>query len=375
MYNFTQQDSSSDFMNPRTVVAASASPLLAVVVCGCSAVTEFVGESVVAEDGSLTRHTRYIGCTTCQEGLTTNYELPAGGTWDTRSITTLTDDGSEDLREVIVYEMSRDYGPGVAIPSDFGRRSASSRVARNSIAVARRHYFLLTTFRYDEEFRDVQSTDEFRQAVDRLYDAWLSHAVDKLLESAAELADTAAVRHAIASVTERLYKPFLDRLIAEGAAFMNSDEAEDWFDPDTFHVLLGTGLSAHGLSLGQDDEDWESRVNRILNFDVDDHFSEEEWAEIEESLFGAHGLALFSSYAFAISVRLPGTLYETNASERNAGLLRWSFNNEEFLLWPYTISARSYVVHPLRIGVVVVLIVFVAAGVTVLRSRRRLAQS
>ncbi len=145
----------------------------------------------------------------------------------------------------------------------------------------------------------------------------------------------------------------------------------EFFDDED--VLLGELVAIFPSPAVVDPDDWYD----TLNLDVLDRLDDREdlrelFDTLDEDLLGVHGLVLFESYPFELSLSLPGNYVASNADVRGPGMLSGSFKSEDFLLHEHTLYARSRIVHWNRVLLALTLLV---AFFGIFWTRKRMVES
>ena len=358
----------------RTALWAGA-VLLVIAISGCGTVLTFDGGSVVEENGTLNRTTRFI-CSDCPDSLKDNYELPVGGSWGVRIFQVKNSQGEEVEAKRQVYELLTEYPYPTAIPSDFVRKGSGDAKAHNEIRLITHNFYFVKTYHYEERFRDTATMEEFRKGARTLYNRWLDYAAKALEQELHNQVDAAVARRALTAVTVHHYENFVAGVQAHGLPYLNSDaakkEMEDLENEEVFAANFAAILEEEEVSIDLDPAQWKESVKNALDFDTEDMMPKEKFSEIERSMFGVHGMSIFDSYSFAVRLTLPGRVYESNATRSEDDTLLWEFEHWVFVLQDYTLSARSRILYPLRLAVTAaVLSSLVLLGVVAYLRRRR----
>jgi hypothetical protein len=372
----------------RRLLAAAAVVSLA---SGCTLMVSFTAETTVDADGAVRRATRLAASRRgSQDELFERYELPPDGVWGERVVERPGFSPERDRVPVRLREVSfeREFGRGEPIPADYIQHAvAAGRSASNRITVRTRRLWLLDTYVYEERFRDIVTLDGLTSSVRELYGLL----VDTMAEQVAAM-EVNRVSAAVASARLRAHfdsrvAALLDLIETQCAPGRLSLDAclgpeEDHpavrdvvtlFEEDDVLVTELVTIFPAPAAIAADD--WrdaiETGVLDVTENRLERQAGSERLTRLIENIFGVHGFALFESYPFELSLTLPGAIVSTNADSRDGGMLRWSFEGDDFVLGDRVLYAESRVVHAERVvytAILAGLIVFVA-GFFALRGR------
>ena len=328
---------------------------------GCGTTTWFKADSVVTANGSLERRARLSrggsACTACREYLQQHYELAPAGRWQVDPEPFVNTRGEPDEYERQWFELRTRHPGGVANHTDFIRKGSHSGRAANRVDLTARNFFFVKTFIYEERFHDPVNMTSLRTHADELYGLWVKAAATALAHGLAPHVDRDQASSVIESATRDWLEDLLSELAAHGLSHVNSDEAQAAadavFDDEVLIPRLARAL-ADRRPADMPPQEWQARIAAALDFDVaetDPPFglSDEESKRIEQGLFGAHGFRLFNHYRFEVRLKLPGDVYQSNATTTEEDRLLWAFNSDDFVIHDYVIAARSRVFFPQRI--------------------------
>ncbi|MBI3011448.1 MAG: hypothetical protein HYY58_03015 [Candidatus Omnitrophica bacterium] len=343
---------------------------------GCK--IEFEANTIVSPDGSVTRTTRYIGGGAEDGELKTRYELPSGGAWKEGKTTRYDYSAKKDVEVTTdVYEVTKRYAGGEPIPSDFVRKAeASDRTARNQIRMAVQNYGFVKMFNYEERFRDIVTTERFEAAARKLYAGWVEHFAGHLAEESHDSISPAQAREKLKAAFDPLLVMFLSGLRREGKAFGESKTFKDELEPSLQEERIVAEVVGIFPSPSAEQADaWREGITRAFSKANDMLSNWWDDTPLEEELFGVHGFHLFQDYGFEVTLSLPGRVVESNATKREGGVLKWEFDNDDFVLEDYVIHARSRLVYSDRIAVVggTLFVLLVVLSIATLRRRKRTA--
>ena len=369
IYAFTRCDR-------RQCVASSLVCLVCLtVLSGCKNI-EFEASTVVAPDGSVTRTTRYVADDSKKGELTTRYELPSGGDWTSKK-TTRQDSVTKKAVEVTthIYELTKRYAVGEAIPSDFVRRAKTSdRVARNQIRLNVHDYVFVKMFDYEERFLDIVTKEGFETAARKLYAGYVEHFAGQLAQESENRISLAQAREKLKVAFEPLLVQFLAGIRNERMAFLRSKTFKEGLEPSLQdEQIVDRVVGTLPPPSAEQADAWREAVARALMKTQNVTGNWEDTA-LEEELFGVHGFDIFGDdYDFTVGLSLPGKLLESNASKHEHGQLTWEFTEDTFRWKEHVIRARSRLVYSnrIRLAVGAILVVFVAWAVAILRKKRR----
>jgi hypothetical protein len=348
-----------------------------VLATGCGTI-RFASDTVVDADGRIVRTTRFSAAGTAfYEELLERYDLPPGGTW-TEIEPESPGAADESALPERVYTLARHFAPGEPITGDYLRRNrGGAAAARNRIALRVRHYWIADTYRYEETFSDIVTAEGFEAALRRIYVAVIHALADEIarLPGAGVTIEESTAR--IEARADPLFEQFVrvlhEKCFRGEATLERCEEAIEAEPGRDYLVGLGgdetkTLDALREIFPGPPDagaDAWRETLRGTLERLAEraDMASETLIDPVEEDLFGAHGFALFVSYPFELSVRLPGEHVASNADARMDGVLEWSFESEEFVLQPYTLEARSRIVHLERVLFLVLLAIVLVAMV------------
>ena len=356
-----------------TAVSIQIAGCLLMASCGGS--VKFSSQTIMDETGNVVRNTQLSASgDSGYEKLQSIYDLPSGGAW-----TEIEEDSSETIDESAapvrfydhIYEVTRSYAAGESIAPDFTRRgSSATNTARNRVVTRVGHYWFADTYQYEETFKDSVTEASFSAAVRRLYTTYIRALAEEVagLPNADFTTQEALdrLRARADPIVERFLNVYgadcVDNLAtfdACGDALSQDPELgafNDFLDDED--LLLGELVAIFPPPVSVDPDDWYD----TLNLDVLDRLDDREdlgelFDTLEEDLLGVHGLVLFESYPFELSLSLPGNYVASNADVRGSGVLSWSFKSEDFLLHEHTLYARSRIVHWNRVLLVLTLLV------------------
>ena len=315
------------------------------------------------ENGDVVRITRLTASgDRAYKELQSVYDLPSGGTW-----TEIEEDPSATTEESAapklfynrIYEVTRRFAAGEDIAPDFTRRGSSgTKAARNRITTRVRHYWFADTYQYEETFRDVVTEARFTAAIRQIYAVFtlaLAEEVSRLPD--ADFTTQEAIdrlRARADPIIERFLNAFraqcLDASVSQNAceeAIGQDVELSAYLENfDDEDLLLDELVAIFPPPAAVDPDDWYDS----LSLELPDRLGEREdlgelFDSLEEDLLGVHGLVLFQSYPFEISLSLPGDYVASNADVRESGVLKWAFREGDFWLHEHTLYARSRIVH------------------------------
>ena len=318
---------------------------LVIILIGCPSI-DFETDTVVCEDGSVTRATRYVASDESDEAtveknsvrreLESKYKLLDGGVWDSRIERTTDDDGKVTKELIDTYSVTAHYEAGARIPSDHVRRGEmEGRALRNTVELTVSNYFFVKSFDFREVYRDDLGRELARAVVEETYPDW----IDQTAEHLANRLEGVSVAKARAVVRE-LADPWVQKFL-EGVyipQLADSDLGDD-AAVDAFLVRLPPPSDAHTQA-------WRETIDEALNESFDSFWEQD---HIQESFVGVYNNDDSRSYSFAQSLTMPGEIISTNADSVSGSVLTWEFENDVFLFYDYAREARSRIVYLDRI--------------------------
>ena len=357
----------------RTVVSIQITACI--LMAGCGGSVKFSSQTIMDENGDVVRSTQLSASgDSAYEKLQSIYDLPSGGTW-----VEIEEDSSETTDESAaptpfysrVYEVTRSYAAGESIAPDFTRRgNSATNVASNRVVTRVRHYWFADTYQYEETFKDSVTEASFSAAVRRLYITYIQALAEEIagLPNADFTTQEALdrLRARADPIVERFLNVFGANCVDDLATLETCGDAisqdpelgayGDVFDDEDF--LLGELVAIFPPPAAVDPDDWYDTLNLDALDRLDDlEDLREVFDTLDEDLLGVHGLVLFESYPFELSLSLPGNYVASNADVRGPGVLSWSFKSEDFLLHEHTLYARSRIVHWNRVLLALTLLV------------------
>ncbi len=375
--------------------------LLCVNHTACGLYVGFIGERTVDESGTLTRITRYD---ICGDSLPAAY-APQNGVWVPYARMTVDSAGRGRVRECRELIAVARFAGGVAIPADFVRNASYvDGAATNDISIDVGNWFFVRTFHYEERFRDIVTVESLADVATLYAEDWrrflredvraeVSRHVDAdSLVAAFDATIGAEIKRNIASLErdglEHVYAwleiaevdgfdHYFDRFLSEIIARTNEGRPPDDYIRELESGEAGkpaTGEALEEIVIGREELDLhlESWLDLLRQAVIDDfhesfmlRFPE---AELNERVFGAHGFALFDTYAFDLELEMPGRVYDSNGLEAGGRHL-WKFRYEEFIWREYVASATSIRVYWLRIVGVLAVLVMLALFARAYRTR------
>lgn len=371
----------------RLLTAAAAVSLAA----GCTLMVSFTAETTVGAGGGVERVTRLATSRSGpQDELFERYELPPDGAWSERIVERAGFSPDRDRVPVRLREVSfeREFRRGEPIPADYIQHAvAAGRSASNQITVRTRRFWLLDTYVYEERFRDIVTLDGLKSSIRELYGLFVETMAGQLAAMEANRVSAAVASARLRSRFDARVAALLDLIetrCAPGGVGLDACLGAEEDHPairdivtliDDDDALVTELVALFPAPAAIAEKDWrdvigtdvldatENRLERLAD--------SERLTRLEENIFGVHGFALFESYPFELSLTLPGTIVSTNADSRDAGVLQWSFEGDDFVLGDRVLYAESRVVHAERVvyaAILAGLIVFVA-GFVALRGR------
>ena len=357
----------------RTVVSIQIT--VCILMASCAGSVKFSSQTIMDENGDLVRSTQLSASgDNAYEKLQSIYDLPSGGTW-----VEIEEDSSETTDESAaptrfysrVYEVTRSYAAGESIAPDFTRRgNSATNVASNRVVTRVRHYWFADTYQYEETFKDSVTEASFSAAVRRLYTTYIQALAEEIVGLPNANFTTQEALDRLRARADPIVESFLNVLGADcvnnlatfdacGDAISQDPELgafNDFLGDEDF--LLGELVAIFPPPAAVDPDDWYDTLNLDALDRLDDREDLRELFDtLEEDLLGVHGLVLFESYPFELSLSLPGNYVASNADVRGPGVLSWSFKSEDFLLHEHTLYARSRIVHWNRVLLALTLLV------------------
>ncbi len=349
---------------------------------------KFASDTIMDENGDVVRITRLSAPgDRAYEQLQSVYDLPSGGTWteiEKDPSATTEESAAPKLFYNRIYEVTRRIAIGESIAPDFTRRGSSgTKAARNRITTRVRHYWFADTYQYEETFKDVVTEARFTAAIRQIYAVFtlaLAEEVSRLPD--ADFTTQEAIDRLKARadpIVERFLNVFRAQCVDTTVSMDACEEAieqdaklrlEKFDDED---LLLDELVAIFPPPAAVDPDDWHDS----LSLELPDRLGEREdlgefFDSLEEEIFGVHGLLIFDSYPFEISLSLPGDYVASNADVRESGVLKWAFREGDFWLHEHTLYARSRIVHWDRVLLVLALLVAVSG---IFWTRKRVVES
>ncbi len=346
-----------------THTVVSIQMMICVLMAGCGGSVKFASDTIMDENGDVVRITRLSAPgDRAYEQLQSVYDLPSGGTWteiEKDPSATTEESAAPKLFYNRIYEVTRRIAIGESIAPDFTRRGSSgTKAARNRITTRVRHYWFADTYQYEETFKDVVTEARFTAAVRQIYAVFtlaLAEEVSRLPD--ADFTTQEAIDRLKARadpIVERFLNVFRAQCVDTTVSMDACEEAigqdaelsayPEIFDDED--LLLDELVAIFPPPAAVDPDDWHDS----LSLELPDRLGEREdlgelFDSLEEEIFGVHGLLIFDSYPFEISLSLPGDYVASNADVRESGVLKWAFDSENFWLHEHTLYARSRIVH------------------------------
>lgn len=339
---------------------------LVLILIGCPRI-DFETDTVVFEDGSVTRTTRYVASDDSDEAsveknsvraeLENMYTLLDGGAWNSRAERTTADDGKVTVELIDTYSVTARYEAGVSIPSDHIRRGEmEGRALRNTIELAVSNYLFVKSFDFREVYRDDVGRELARAVIEKFYPGWVDQMAEHLangLEGVSVPEARTVVREVsdpwVQKYREGVYIPQLaDSVLLEDAAVSAVD---------AFLVRLPPPSVVHRQA-------WLEVIDEAFEESFDWLWKQE---RVEEAFFGVYE-GSSQSYSFQQSLTMPGEIVSTNGDSVSGSVVTWEFDDDVFFAYDFTLEARSRVVYPARIAGAGVL--FVALSLTIWSRRK-----
>lgn len=337
---------------------------LVLILIGCPRI-DFETDTVVSEDGSVVRTTRYVASDESDEAtvernsarreLENKYTLLDGGVWDSRAERTTNNGGKVTEKLIDTYSVTAHYEAGAQIPPDYVRRGEmEGRARRNTIELTVSNYFFVKSFDFREVYRDDVGRELARAVIQKSYPDW----VEQMAEHLANGLEGVSVAEARAVVRE-LSDSWVQEFLA-GVYIPQLAEPEEVDDAavDAFLTRLPPPSVAHPQA-------WREIIDEAFNESFDLFWEQD---HVEEAFFGVDDIDVWGKYSFEQSLTMPGEIISTNSDSVSGSVLTWEFDSEVFLVYDFALEARSRVVYPARIAGAGVL--FVALSLTIWSRRR-----
>jgi hypothetical protein len=312
----------------------------------------------------LTRTTRFIADDESDMRAVVEFcDLPPGGAWRDEPGTVYSwQEERETEGTVNVYEVTRRFAPGEAIPPDYQRRGRiAGHVAGNAITLQVRDVGLAKTFTYRERYRDVATREAAAGLLLQHFAGWVGRFADAAQRELPGGATPAQARAAIEASVGRAMTRLVRGIGEEGSAFFRTtvwtDEVVPLFERDAAVAAVMERLPPPP---GQDPAAWADALRRAHDGagDLFDTSSEE---GLEERVFGVHGgPSGMKFYRFRHRLALPGEVTASNATRTEDKALLWEFESDAFLWQDYVLEARSRLWLPRRLLLALIALLGVA---------------
>ena len=332
---------------------------LVLILIGCPRI-DFETETVVSEDGSVVRTTRFVASDESDEAaveknsarreLEDKHTFLDGGVWDSRVERTTNDDGKVTEEIIDTYSVTAHYEAGARIPSDHVRRGEmEGRALRNTIVLTTSNYFFVKFFDFRELYRDDVGRELARAVIEKSYPDWVEHMAEYLANGLEGLS-VAEARAVVRELSDPWVQKFLEGVYIPQLA---DPELDNDAAVNAFLVRLPPPSDAHTQA-------WREIIDEAFDESFDLFWERD---DVEEAFFGVNDIDLWWSDSFEQSLTMPGEIISTNADSVSGSVLVWEFESEVFLLQDHALEARSRVVYPARIVGAGVL--FVALSLTI----------
>ncbi|MFA6356136.1 MAG: hypothetical protein WCY23_03400 [Candidatus Omnitrophota bacterium] len=329
-------------------------------VSGCfinmSAVTK------VNDDGSGFRITTYTADGASEKDeLIKDYLLPGGGSWKL-------DNYVKDNPPQHIYEVKRTFKDIKELQPDYARKGAGpSSISDNKCSLKIRRGIIFDSYEYDEAYKDCADEGKIREFCRRWYDSTL----EIISEEVAAAFPRSVKKDGVALFLDGKFRPyydyFLGELVTNGRKSLEDDnntankakmaEFEALFDEKNFAAYMADYAASADKGL-----DRKRAYDKLLALHekIDGKLSAQNESLSErnyDDAFGIYGWPVFMGYSFNVSVTLPGRIVEANTKDIRSNTANWRFDNNDFQMNEYKLSAVSRKFNPA--GTVIIFVVLV----------------
>ena len=318
----------------RTTASLKALPF-ALILVGCPRI-DFETDTVVHDDGSVTRTTHYVATDEARSELRSLYVLPEGGVWESRTERKTDDDGEVTETLIDTYTVTAHYKPGADITSDHVRQGKpKGRALRNTIALSTTNYVVLKFFDYREVYGDDIGRELARTTVEAMYPLWTDDVAERLANGL-EGVSVDEARDVIRELSDPWVQKFLD------GVFIPQLFSEDGNDAsvEAFVARLPETSNA-------DTDEGREIIDDALDESLEAFLERE---DVNEAFFGVYDFTFSRSYSLDQSLTMPGDILSTNADSIAVSTLTWELDQERLVFYDQALEARSRVVYFDRIA-------------------------
>lgn len=327
--------------------------------CGCY--INMTAMTKINADGSGFRITTYTADGASEkEELIKNYILPEGGVWKL-------DKYVKQNAPLHIHEVKRAFTDISRLQPDYARKGVNpANISDNRYSLKINKGLILTTYEYEEVFKDCTDGKKVREFCERWYSYSLETASVEIEKAFPRVAEREKIRRVLDERYRSYYDYFLKRFLVSGrkafeddnavfkakmAEYEKKNSAEDFADFLTgYLVSLDKGLDRKKA--------FEKLVE--VHEKIDEILSEGSTAFNDgnyDDAFGVYGWPLFMGYSFDVSVVLPGRIIEANTKDIKSNVATWEFTNDDFLLKEHRLQAKSRKVNIGAIAVISAIII------------------
>ncbi|MFA5148988.1 MAG: hypothetical protein WC491_07700 [Candidatus Omnitrophota bacterium] len=342
--------------------------LLAVVFLISGCFINMTAVTKINDDGSGFRITTYTADGASEkEELIKEYLLPGDGSWKL-------DNYVKDSPPQHIYEVKRTFKDIKELQPDYARRGASpSNISDNRYSLKIRRGVIFNSYEYEEIYRDCADEGRIREFCKRWYDATLAIISEEVAAAFPRSVKKDGVTLFLDAKFRPLYDYFLGELMANGRKSLEDDnntankakraEFEALYDADNFASYMADYIASADKGL-----DRKRAYDKLLALHkkIEEKLSDQSESLSErnyDDAFGVYGWPIFMGYSFNVSVTLPGRIVDANTGDIRSNTANWKFDNNDFQMNEYRLSAVSRKFNPAGtaiISVVLLLIIYSA---------------
>lgn len=329
-------------------------PLLAAVLFLSGCQINITAMTKINDDGSGFRITTYTadGASEKEEVLK-NYDLPAGGEWRLNQYI-------KNAPPQHIYEAKRTFTDIKGLAPDYVRKgSKAGNVSANKFSLKINKGIIVTTYEYEETFRDCTDAEKINDYCGRWYDSSLDISAAEIEKAFPRTVEKQKVKVLLDDRYRPYYDYFLAAFLMDGwkifddkhtACQQKLEEYEEKYNVESFSAFLADYIIS--LDKGADRKAVMEKL-KAVHEKIDEQFSDNPSLSdlANDDAFGVYGWPMFMGYPFNISVILPGRITEANTKDIKGNFAKWEFSNDDFLLNEYSLKAKSRKLNPAGIGI------------------------
>src|SRR3989338_1387195 len=311
----------------------------------------------INDDGSGFRITTYTadGASEKQEVLD-RYILPPGGEWRLNQYI-------KNAPPQHIYEAKRTFTDIKGLAPDYVRKgSKAGDVSANKFSLKINKGIIVTTYEYEETFRDCTDARKINDYCGRWYDRSLEISAEEIEKAFPRTVEKQKVKALLDGRYRPYYDYFLSVFLKDGWSIFDDKHAasqqkiteyEEKYNVESFSAFLADYIIS--LDKGADRKAVVKKL-KTVHEKIDEQFSENPSLGdlANDDAFGVYGWPLFMGYPFNISVILPGRITEANTKDIKGNFAKWEISNDDFLLNEYSLKAKSRKLNPAGIGILAV---------------------